>query len=105
MLDFFSSDGIQWPDPSALPKDVWHVALAVATREEALRFKARFDREGVSSWVETHEKDDVHVYATDPNGVTLEILATQDGNRDRGGSRPAEARRVVEQWLASHPGA
>ena len=98
IVDFFSFDGIHRPTVGTLPKDIWHVALAVGSRDEALHFKERFENAGVSCWTETHEVDDVHVYATDPNGVTLEILASEDGARARQ-SDPEETKRVVDRWI------
>jgi glyoxylase I family protein len=99
-VDFFSFDGIQRPAGGRLPKDIWHAALAVATRDDVLRFKARLEAAGAPLWVETHEVADLHVYATDPNGMTLEILAQEDGIRARRADA-VEAQRVVERWLAA----
>jgi catechol 2,3-dioxygenase-like lactoylglutathione lyase family enzyme len=98
LLDFFSFDGIERPSGGALPKDIWHVALSVPTRDDVMRYKERFAGAAVPFWLETHEVDDVHVYATDPNGLTLEILAESDSLRRR--KADAEnARRVVARWL------
>jgi catechol 2,3-dioxygenase-like lactoylglutathione lyase family enzyme len=98
MIDFFSFDGIRRPEGGGLPKDIWHVALAVGTRADVVRFEERFARARVPFWLETHDVDDVHVYATDPNGLTIEILAERDGVRQRK-SDAEEARRVVERWM------
>ncbi len=118
VLDFFSFDGIQRPAAGALPKDIGHVALSVGTRQEVHSWRDRFEGAGVPFWVETHEEEDVHVYASDPNGVTLELLAAQDGARprmrgDRGevgavgavgvvgeGGKSDAARAVLERWMA-----
>jgi glyoxylase I family protein len=97
-IDFFSFDGIRRPETS-LPKDILHIALVVPTRTEVMRFQERFVNAEVPFWLETHEVDDVHVYAADPNGLTIEILAEQDGMRSRK-SDPEEAKRVVERWMA-----
>jgi glyoxylase I family protein len=96
-IDFFSFDGIQRPETS-LPKDILHVALVVPTRAEVMRFQERFVKAEVPFWLETHDVDDVHVYLADPNGLTIEILAEQDGMQSRKND-PEEAKRVVERWM------
>jgi catechol 2,3-dioxygenase-like lactoylglutathione lyase family enzyme len=97
VIDFFSFDGIRRPE-GALPKDICHVALAVGSRDAVMRCKERFANASVAFWQETHDVDDVHVYATDPNRLTLEILAVSDGVRSRT-TDPENARRVVEGWV------
>jgi len=97
LLDFFSFDGIERPAGGSLPRDIWHVALAVKSRDEVLGLRDRLASAAVPLWMETHDVDDVHVYATDPNGITLEILSTTDSVR-RQPAEPAEARQVVERW-------
>jgi catechol 2,3-dioxygenase-like lactoylglutathione lyase family enzyme len=101
VLDFFSFDGIERP-VATLPKDVCHLALAVGSRDAVMRCKDRLTQATVPFWLETHEGDDVHVYATDPNGLTLEILADEDGVRSRVADAE-KARRVVERWVSTHP--
>jgi hypothetical protein len=101
VIDFFSFDGIRRPD-GALPKDIWHVALAVESRDAVMRCTERFAHASVPYWLETHDIDDVHVYATDPNGLTLEILAVEDGAHSRMAD-PDNARRVVEDWMETGP--
>jgi glyoxylase I family protein len=100
VIDFFSFDGVKRPPAGALPKDICHVALSVGTREEVVRFKDRLASREVPFWLETHDVDDVHVYTTDPNGVTLEILANQDSVRRRNTS-VQDAKRVVARWMAT----
>jgi glyoxylase I family protein len=100
MIDFFSFDGITRPTAGALPKDICHVALSVGSREDVTRWKDRLASREVPFWLETHDVDDVHVYTTDPNGVTLEILANDDSVRRRNGSAE-DAKRVVEHWVAT----
>jgi glyoxylase I family protein len=98
-IDFFSFDGIRRPETS-LPKGILHVALVVPTRAEVMRFQERFVNAEVPLWLETHEVDDVHVYVADPNGVTIELLAAEDGMRAR--ERDADgAQRIVERWMAA----
>jgi catechol 2,3-dioxygenase-like lactoylglutathione lyase family enzyme len=99
-VDFFTFDGIRRPESDGLPKDIRHVALAVGTRDEVMRFKARFEQAPVPFWTETHDVDDMHVYATDPNGVTVEILAVQDGQQSRKPD-PQAANGVVDRWFAT----
>jgi glyoxylase I family protein len=96
-IDFFSFDGIERPETS-LPKDILHVALVVPTRAEVMGFQERFVKAEVPFWLETHDVDDVHVYLADPNGLTIEILAEQDGMQSRKND-PEEAKRVVERWM------
>jgi glyoxylase I family protein len=96
-IDFFSFDGIQRPETS-LPKDIMHVALVVPTRAEVVCFQERFVKAEVPFWLETHDVDDVHVYLADPNGLTIEILAEQEGMQSRKND-PEEAKRVVERWM------
>ena len=103
VIDFFSFEGIKAPPPDGLPKDIRHVALAVKTRAEVEQIRLRFEGAQVPFWLETHDVDDVHVYATDPNGLILEIVAEEDGVRGRKPD-PEESKRVLERWLAG-PGA
>jgi catechol 2,3-dioxygenase-like lactoylglutathione lyase family enzyme len=101
VIDFFSFDGISARrGGDELPKDVRHLALSVATRTEVARLKGRFAEAEVPFWLEVHDVDDLHVYATDPNGVTLEILAKEDGVRQRKRD-PADAQRIVAEWVAA----
>lgn len=100
VLDFFSFDGIERPAGGGLPKDIWHVALSVGTRGDAMRLRERFERASVPFWIETHDVSDVHIYATDPNGVTLEILAIEDGVRARKNDS-GEAKRVIDRWMSA----
>ena len=81
-------------------KDIWHVALSVGTRADVMRLKDRLEHAKTPFWVETHDVDDVHVYATDPNGVTLEVLAIEDSVRARKND-PVGAMRVVDRWVAA----
>jgi catechol 2,3-dioxygenase-like lactoylglutathione lyase family enzyme len=99
-VDFFTFDGIVRPGKDGLPKDIRHVALAVGSRDDVMRFKARFENAGVPFWTETHDVDDLHVYATDPNGVMLEILAQEDGMQKRKHD-PLGAKLVLDRWLAA----
>jgi catechol 2,3-dioxygenase-like lactoylglutathione lyase family enzyme len=98
-LDFFAVDGMRRPPDDGLPKDIRHVALVVATRSEVTELRERLMRAAIPFWTETHDVDDPHVYATDPNGVTLEIVAETDSVRRRP-HEPAEASTVVDRWLA-----
>jgi catechol 2,3-dioxygenase-like lactoylglutathione lyase family enzyme len=82
VVDFFWFEGIRRPD-EGLPKDIRHVALSVTSRDEVMLWKHRLEAAGESSWVETHSADDLHVYVTDPNGLTWEIVAVEDGSRSR----------------------
>jgi catechol 2,3-dioxygenase-like lactoylglutathione lyase family enzyme len=103
MVDFFAVDGMRRPPDDGLPKDIRHVALAVATRGELIELRERLTKAALPFWTETHDVDDLHVYTTDPNGVTLEIVASTDSVR----SRPhdtAGASSVVERWLARRGG-
>ena len=78
VVDFLWFEGIRRQD-EGLPKDIRHVALSVTSREEVNLWKHRLEAAGESFWIETHGTDDVHVYVTDPNGVTWEIVAAEDG--------------------------
>jgi catechol 2,3-dioxygenase-like lactoylglutathione lyase family enzyme len=99
VIDFFSFDGIARAADDGLPKDLRHLALAVATREEVLAYKERLSKADIPFWIETHEGEDVHLYATDPNGVVLELLAVQDGSGARARDEAA-AKGVLDKWLA-----
>jgi catechol 2,3-dioxygenase-like lactoylglutathione lyase family enzyme len=103
VLDFFSFDGIRRPAADGLPKDIRHVGLTVASRDEVHAARVRFERAGVPLWIETHAQDDVHVYVTDPNGIVLEIMATEDGVGGRAPD-PEATRSVVERWLSRYGG-
>ncbi len=98
MIDFFAFDGIHEPASDGLPKDIRHIGLSVRTRAEVMRFLERFEAASVPFWTETHDVDDVHVYATDPNGVILEILAEEDSVRAKRHDEDG-AKRVVARWL------
>jgi catechol 2,3-dioxygenase-like lactoylglutathione lyase family enzyme len=100
-VDFFAVDGMRRPSDDGLPKDIRHVALVVATRSEVTELRERLARASMPFWTETHDVDDLHVYTTDPNGVTLEIVAATDSVRARPHD-PAGASGVVDQWLARH---
>jgi catechol 2,3-dioxygenase-like lactoylglutathione lyase family enzyme len=80
VVDFFWFEGIRRPD-EGLPKDIRHVALSVPSREEVMSWKHRLEAAGESFWIESHSADDVHVYVMDPNGLTWEIVAVEDGSR------------------------
>jgi catechol 2,3-dioxygenase-like lactoylglutathione lyase family enzyme len=82
IVDFFWFEGIRRPDES-LPKDIRHVALSVSSRDEVMLWKHRLEAEGQPFSIETHSADDVHVYVTDPNGLTWEIVAVEDGSHAR----------------------
>jgi catechol 2,3-dioxygenase-like lactoylglutathione lyase family enzyme len=101
-LDFFSFDGIVRAAEDGLPKDIRHVGLTVPSREDVETARTRFAQAAVPSWVETHEKDSVHLYVNDPNGIVLELMALEDGV---GGRAPDadEAKRVLERWLLTYP--
>jgi len=99
LLDFFSFDGIRRPAADGLPKDIRHFALRVPTRADVDAVRRRMEAASVPFWVETHATDDIHVYATDPNGVVLEILAEEDGWAMSTPDRDA-SQRVLEAWLA-----
>jgi hypothetical protein len=92
--------GIERPR-ATLPEDICHVGLSVGSRQAVMRCQDRLAQAAVPFWVETHGADDVYAYATDPNGLTLEILADEDGVRGRR-AQGEDARRVVERWLAAH---
>jgi catechol 2,3-dioxygenase-like lactoylglutathione lyase family enzyme len=98
VIDFFTFDGIRKPASDGLPKDIRHIGLSVRTRAEVIRFLERFKAASVPFWTETHDVDDVHVYATDPNGVILEILAEEDSIRARRHDEDG-AKMVVARWL------
>ncbi len=71
----------------------------VPTRADVAEWKERFARASVPTWIETRgEEDDLHVYATDPNGVVLEITAARDGVRARTFDAQG-SRRVLDRWL------
>jgi catechol 2,3-dioxygenase-like lactoylglutathione lyase family enzyme len=100
LLDFFAVDGLTRPPDDGLPKDIRHVALTVATRDEVRAHRARLEEARVAHWTETHTKDDLHVYVTDPNGIVLEILAEEDSGKRVAPDEPA-ANAVVAAWVAS----
>jgi catechol 2,3-dioxygenase-like lactoylglutathione lyase family enzyme len=82
VVDFFWFQGIRRPD-EGLPKDIRHVALSVTSRDEVIRWRDRLEAAGEQFWIETHGVDDLHVYVTDPNGLTWEIVAAGDGSGSR----------------------
>jgi catechol 2,3-dioxygenase-like lactoylglutathione lyase family enzyme len=98
-IDFFHVKGWQRPPADDLPRDVRHVAVLVPTREAVRDYEARLRRASADHWTETHNVDDVHVYAVDPNGFVLEILAEKDGFASL---EPDEARaaRTFAEWRA-----
>jgi catechol 2,3-dioxygenase-like lactoylglutathione lyase family enzyme len=99
VLDFFSYDGIRRPADDGLPKDIRHVAIAMAGRDEVAAYERRLKEASISFWTERHGVDDPHLYVTDPNGVVLEILAQEDGARRRSPDREG-AQRTLDRWLA-----
>jgi len=98
-LDFFAYDGISRPAPDGLPKDIRHIAIAVPKRDDVMVVKKQLENAKVALWEEIHEVDDLHVYATDPNGVVIEFVAQEDGSRARA-SDVAAAKDTLERWLA-----
>jgi len=73
-LDFFSYVGIVRPNSDGLPHDIRHVGIAVDSDADLTRIRAQLDEHAAPYWVETHAgPDDLHVYATDPNGLVLEF--------------------------------
>jgi catechol 2,3-dioxygenase-like lactoylglutathione lyase family enzyme/predicted N-acetyltransferase YhbS len=99
VLDFFAFDGITRPAPDDLPKDIRHVALRVPTRADVEAVRRRCERASVPFWLEAHGEHDVHLYATDPNGLVLEIVAAEDSEAARVPDPHANAR-VLDAWLA-----
>jgi len=100
VLDFFSFEGLARPADDGLPRDIRHVGVALPTRGDVERVRARFEERSIPFWLETHDVDDVHVYVTDPNGVVVEILARQDGVAARARD-PRASQRVLDAWLAA----
>jgi catechol 2,3-dioxygenase-like lactoylglutathione lyase family enzyme len=79
-----------------LPRDLRHVALAVATRRELEAWRDRLVAGGVEHWGEDHGAQR-SIYFPDPSGTILEITTPPSEGAvlaDRA------AATVVERWLA-----
>ncbi len=98
-LDFFTYDGMVRPQPDDLPPDIRHVGLAVASSEDLARVRARLDEHAAPYWTETHDgDDDLHLYATDPNGLVLEFSLAAPPSPPQ-----ADAYERLRDWIESPP--
>lgn len=94
-VHFFAIAGMKRPRRDGLPKDIRHVALAVASRAALTAWKKRLDAHRVSYWVEDHDGAP-SLYFSDPNDVLFEVTAHRPERFDRRAA--AQGLAVLRRW-------
>ena len=91
--------GAKWRSEAGLPADARHYALGTA---ELASWRARLRAAGVEFREEDHGAQ-ASLFVADPDGTILEITAppTPELRSERGARSPADAERVLAEWLAS----
>jgi catechol 2,3-dioxygenase-like lactoylglutathione lyase family enzyme len=69
-----SLKGAKKPKPSALARDVRHLAFAEKSVSAITKWRRKLQDSGIEFWEETHGKRK-SIYFEDPNGTVLEITA------------------------------
>jgi catechol 2,3-dioxygenase-like lactoylglutathione lyase family enzyme len=98
-IAFFEVEGVDRPKQDGLPKDIRHLALSVASREDLESWKRRLEAHGVQvSDVVDHGGVHYSIYFSDPNDVEVELTYQVRAHDESDAVRALE---VVRGWTAA----
>jgi glyoxylase I family protein len=92
-----SLKGAKKPKPSALARDVQHLAFAEKSLAALATWRRKLQAADIKFWEETHGKQK-SLYFEDPNGIVLEITAPPS-NAAKQTKRAALA--TAQRWIAA----
>jgi glyoxylase I family protein len=97
VVDFFALEGMERPAPDGLPADIRHVALAVESLDALDEWRRRLAAHGVAFTFDEHGGAHHSLYATDPNGLVVEITCWL---RRPDAAAASRAGATLDAWIA-----